>query len=63
MNVLVTGATGYIGSHVCRKLKERGHFIEAWDINIHGEYNDISGFVDRFLIKDINGSFPRAALV
>ena len=48
MNVLVTGATGYIGSHVCKILKEHGHFVEAWDMNVHGDHNDISGLVDRY---------------
>jgi UDP-glucose 4-epimerase len=53
MKVLVTGATGYIGSHVCKLLKERGHFVNAWDINIHGEYNDIRDYCDNFANFDI----------
>ena len=40
-SVLVTGASGYIGSHVCKELFDRGHRVEGWDINIHGEYNDV----------------------
>jgi len=46
MKILVTGATGYIGSHVCRLLKQNGHFVEGWDTNIHGEHNDVSAYVD-----------------
>lgn len=61
MKVLVTGATGYIGSHVCKILKERGHYVEAWDINIWGDYNDISAYCDHFyhydVTKNIKGSF------
>ena len=53
MKVLVTGATGYIGSHVCKQLKERGHCVEGWDINIHDEYNDVSDYVDSFNAVDV----------
>jgi len=53
MKVLVTGATGYIGSHVCKILKERGHYVEGWDINIHGEHNDVSNYVDSFETIDV----------
>jgi UDP-glucose 4-epimerase len=53
MKVLVTGATGYIGSHVCRLLKQHGHWVEAWDINIHGDYNDISCYCDQYHQVDV----------
>lgn len=53
MKVLVTGATGYIGSHVCKALKLKGDYVEGWDINFHGEYNDISEYVDRFEKVDV----------
>ena len=52
MKVLVTGATGYIGSHVCKLLKQKGHYVEGWDINFHGEYNNVS-FIDLFEKVDI----------
>lgn len=53
MKVLVTGATGYIGSHVCKLLKTHGHHVTGWDINIHGEHNDISGYCDQYSNCDI----------
>ena len=53
MKVLVTGATGYIGSHVCKILKEHGHYVDAWDINIHSEYNDILAYCDNYTSYDI----------
>ena len=57
MKVLVTGATGYIGSHVCKLLKEHGHYIDAWDTNIHGEHNDISDYVNMFEKVDVTCPF------
>lgn len=53
MRVLVTGATGYIGSHVCKLLKEHGNHVTGWDINIHGEYNDIMAYCDHYTSFDI----------
>lgn len=32
MNILVTGANGYIGSHVVKKLLDKGHHVKACDI-------------------------------
>ena len=29
MKILLTGATGFIGNHLCHKLVERGHSIVA----------------------------------
>ena len=58
MKVLVTGATGYIGSHVCKLLKEHGHYVEGWDTNIHGEHNDVSKYVN--VLDDVDVTDPYA---
>lgn len=51
--ILVTGATGYIGSHLCKILKENNYSVTAWDINFHGEYNDVSSYCKEYKNIDI----------
>ena len=53
MKVLVTGASGYIGSHVCKLLKEHGHTVIGWDTEIHNETNDITGYCDEYYNIDV----------
>ena len=53
MKVLVTGCNGYIGSHVVKALKQAGHWVEGWDINFHGEHNDVSDYLNQFEKVDV----------
>ena len=53
MKILVTGCNGYIGSHVVKSLKESGHSITGWDINVYGQYNDVSRYLDNFEPVDV----------
>lgn len=45
--ILVTGGEGYIGSHVCKVLAEHGHDVCVVDTRFHGEYNDVSKYVNK----------------
>ena len=57
MKVLVTGASGYIGSHVCRLLKQHGHTVIGWDTEIHGETNDVKTYCDEYHNVDVTGQY------
>ena len=49
--ILVTGCTGYIGSHVCKVLFERGYKVIGLDINPN--QNDVSKWVTDFIQADV----------
>jgi len=57
LKVLVTGASGYIGSHVCRLLKQNGHTVIGRDTEIHGETNDVKAFCDEYYDVDVTGQY------
>lgn len=47
MNVLVTGASGYIGSQTCKLLKKNGYTVHAVDLeNIQHDYWDTDCYCD-----------------
>ena len=49
MRILVTGASGFIGHHLARKLKKEGHFVRGVDWKKPEYGNDFS----EFLLKDL----------
>ena len=50
MNVLVCGSGGFIGGHLTKKLKEKGHWVRGIDLK-HNEFdNDHS---DEFILGDL----------
>ena len=52
LKVLITGVTGYIGSHLAKVLYEAGHHIVGLDLEWK-KYNDVSRYCHRILIKDV----------
>lgn len=50
--ILVTGAGGFIGGHLAKRLKSEGHFVRAVDWKQH-EYFKHDEFCDEFLQLDL----------
>jgi nucleoside-diphosphate-sugar epimerase len=48
MTVLITGGTGFVGSHVARKLVDKGRRVVIYDI--HPNLNTISDFKDKITL-------------
>ena len=46
MIILITGGTGFIGNHLCRKLLKEGHNIICLDNNFTGNINNIKDMMD-----------------
>ena len=52
MKICVTGAGGFIASHLSKRLKEEGHFIRAVDWK-ENEYMAQDSFCDEFVNLDL----------
>eukprot|EP00967_Tisochrysis_lutea_P050874 scaffold62660_cov30-Tisochrysis_lutea.AAC.4 len=57
LKICVTGAGGFIASHLAKRLKEEGHYVRAVDWK-ENEYMEQSTFCDEFLNLDLR--FPDA---
>lgn len=58
MNILVTGGTGFIGSHLCEKLLKLGNTVFCIDNNYTGSKNNIEDLLDNdnfvYVQHDVN---------
>ena len=46
MRILITGGTGFIGSHLCKRLLNEGHYIICLDNNFTGKMENIQTIKD-----------------
>ncbi len=51
MRVALTGGTGFIGGHICRRLTESGHTITLL-VRESSDREPVSEFVDRFVVGE-----------
>ena len=57
MNILVTGGSGFIGSNLCRRLLDEGHYVLCLDNNYTGRMESIQALQDndhfRIILADV----------
>ncbi len=63
MRILVTGGAGFIGSHLCRALLERGDQVLVLDDLSTGSYQNLAGIEDGKQLRLIVDSVNNAAMV
>lgn len=61
MRILVTGGTGFIGNHLCRKLLKQGHQVICLDNNFSGSMDNIADLLQdknfTFIFHDVTEKF------
>lgn len=61
MNILVSGATGFIGSHLCDALVKRGHAVTALSRNPNGALVRVPGLIRAVPWEPVAGRPPSDA--
>ena len=60
MKILITGGTGFIGNHLCRRLLKEGNYIICLDNNFTGSMENIQDLIQHpkfeFISHDITES-------
>jgi len=65
VRVLVTGAAGFIGSHVCERLGRSGHNVRGLDTFLTGRRDTVAGWTAPVVETDVRfvGAMPAAELI
>jgi UDP-glucose 4-epimerase len=63
MRILVTGGSGFIGSHLCERLLADGYIVTALDSNVTGSLSNLEGIIDSSRFKFVKGSILDVNLV
>ena len=63
MRILVTGGSGFIGSHLVEKLLSENHEVTVLDNFITGTIENLASVKDNSKLKIINGSILDESLI
>ena len=63
MIILVTGGTGFIGSHLCKKLLSMDHYVICLDNNFTGSMENISDIIHHSNFEFIRHDITKEILI
>jgi UDP-glucose 4-epimerase len=63
MRILVTGGSGFIGSHLCERLLADGHIVTVLDSNVTGSLSNLEEVIDSSRFNFVKGSILDVNLV
>jgi UDP-glucuronate decarboxylase len=63
MKILITGGTGFIGNHLCRRLLQEGHYIICLDNNFTGSMENIQDLIKHPKFEFIRHDITEAILL
>jgi UDP-glucose 4-epimerase len=63
MRILVTGGFGFVGSHLCERLIDEGHFVTVLDNGATGKRSNLDGFLNSKNLRVVEGSIMDVSLL
>lgn len=63
MKILITGGTGFIGNHLCRRLLQEGHYIICLDNNFTGSMENIQDLIQHHKFEFIRHDITESILL